>query len=102
MVILVKKESDFFAKGMSEEERDLYDRQFRLEGWSQKLIKNSRVLIAGVGGLGCEIAKNLAMLGVGHLDLVDLDIIEHSNFNRQLLFVGAKLGSPKALAAAKN
>ncbi|NVM19768.1 MAG: ThiF family adenylyltransferase [Candidatus Lokiarchaeota archaeon] len=96
------KDSDFFAKGLSEEERDLYDRQFRLEGWSQKLVKKSRVLIAGVGGLGCEIAKNLAMLGVGHIDLVDLDTIEHSNLNRQILFVGARLGEPKAIAAAKK
>lgn len=95
-------ESDFFAKGMSVEERELYDRQFRLEGWSQKLVKDSRVLIIGVGGLGCEIAKNLAMLGVGHLDLVDLDIIEHSNLNRQILFANAKAGSPKAIIAAKK
>jgi len=102
MVIILGKDSDFFAKGLSEEERDLYDRQFRLEGWSQKLVKKSRVLIAGVGGLGCEIAKNLAMLGVGHIDLVDLDIIEHSNLNRQILFAGAKLGEPKALVAARK
>jgi molybdopterin/thiamine biosynthesis adenylyltransferase len=66
------------------------------------LVKNSRVLIAGVGGLGCEIAKNLAMLGVGHIDLVDLDIIEHSNLNRQILFAGAKLGEAKAIVAAKK
>jgi len=102
MVIILDKDSDFFAKGLSEEERDLYDRQFRLEGWSQKLVKKSRVLIAGVGGLGCEIAKNLAMLGVGHIDLVDLDTIEHSNLNRQILFAGAKLGEPKALVAARK
>ena len=101
-MIWLVKESDFFAKGMSMEERDLYDRQFRLEGWSQNLVKNSRVLIIGVGGLGCEIAKNLAMLGVGHLDLVDLDIIEHSNLNRQILFTNAKLGEPKAIVAAKK
>ncbi|TFG25540.1 MAG: ThiF family adenylyltransferase [Promethearchaeota archaeon] len=94
--------SDFFSEDLTAEERDLYDRQFRLEGWSQKLVKNSRVLIAGIGGLGCEIAKNLAMLGVGHLDLVDLDIIEHSNLNRQLLFAGAKMGSAKAIIAAKR
>ncbi len=94
--------SDFFSKEMTSVERDLYDRQFRLEGWSQKLVKNSRVLIAGVGGLGCEIAKNLAMLGVGHLDLVDLDIIEHSNLNRQILFAGAKMGGSKAIEAAKR
>jgi molybdopterin/thiamine biosynthesis adenylyltransferase len=102
IVIILDKESDFFAKGMTAEERDLYDRQFRLEGWSQNLVKNSRVLIVGIGGLGCEIAKNLAMLGVGHLDLVDLDIIEHSNLNRQILFVDAKLGEPKAIVAANK
>jgi molybdopterin/thiamine biosynthesis adenylyltransferase len=94
--------SDWFSKEFTPEERTLYDRQFRLEGWDQKLIKNSRVLIAGVGGLGCEIAKNLAMLGVGHLDLVDLDVIEHSNLNRQILFAGAKTGKPKATVAAKK
>ncbi|MFX1572147.1 MAG: ThiF family adenylyltransferase [Promethearchaeota archaeon] len=98
----MKKSSDFFSKDLTSEERNLYDRQFRLEGWSQKLVKNSRVLMAGVGGLGCEIAKNLAMLGVGHIDLVDLDIIEHSNLNRQILFAGAKLGEPKAVVAAKK
>lgn len=98
----MKKSSDFFSKDLTSEERNLYDRQFRLEGWSQKLVKNSRVLMVGVGGLGCEIAKNLAMLGVGHIDLVDLDIIEHSNLNRQILFAGAKLGEPKATVAAKK
>ena len=84
MVIIVDKDSDFFGKELSVEERNLYDRQFRLEGWSQKLVKNSRVLIAGVGGLGCEIAKNLAMLGVGYIDLVDLDIIENTLRNKQI------------------
>jgi molybdopterin/thiamine biosynthesis adenylyltransferase len=98
----LSKESDFFTKELSRQERDLYDRQFRLEGWSQKLVKNSRVLIAGIGGLGCEIAKNLAMLGIGHIDLVDLDIIEHSNLNRQILFVGGNIGEPKALVAARK
>ncbi|MFX1446132.1 MAG: ThiF family adenylyltransferase [Promethearchaeota archaeon] len=96
----MEEDSNFFSKELTADERNLYDRQFRLEGWDQKLIKDSRVLIAGVGGLGCEIAKNLAMLGVGHLDLVDLDIIEHSNLNRQILFTDAKMGEPKAIVAA--
>ncbi|MHA1377170.1 MAG: ThiF family adenylyltransferase [Candidatus Helarchaeota archaeon] len=96
------EEPDFFNKGLSSVERSLYDRQFRLSGWSQKLLKNARVLIAGVGGLGCEVAKNLAMLGISKLDLVDLDIIEHSNLNRQILFVGAKMGQPKAKVAANK
>ncbi|MFO8020694.1 MAG: ThiF family adenylyltransferase [Promethearchaeia archaeon] len=98
----MKERSEFFSKELTDEERELYDRQFRLEGWSQKIVKNSRILIIGVGGLGCEIAKNLAMLGVGHLDLVDLDIIEHSNLNRQLLFAGAEMGAPKALVGAER
>ncbi|TFF85656.1 MAG: ThiF family adenylyltransferase [Promethearchaeota archaeon] len=98
----MKEESDFFSDNLSEEERELYDRQFRLEGWSQDIIKNSTVLIAGIGGLGCEIAKNLAMVGVGRLELVDMDIIEFSNLNRQLLFVDAEMGEPKVIAAAKK
>ncbi len=98
----MEEDSNFFSKELTATERELYDRQFRLEGWSQKIVKNSRVLIAGVGGLGCEIAKNLAMLGVGRLDLVDLDIIEHSNLNRQVLFIDAKMRQPKADAAAKK
>ena len=98
----MEEESAFFSEELTERERRLYDRQFRLKGWSQKIIKDSRVLIAGIGGLGCEIAKNLAMLGVGHLDLVDLDIIEHSNLNRQILFSGAKMRAPKAVVASKK
>ncbi len=98
----MEDDSDFFSKELTEIERDLYDRQFRLEGWSQKIVKSSRVLIAGIGGLGCEIAKNLVMVGVGHLDLVDLDIIEHSNLNRQVLFTDAKIGEAKATAATRK
>jgi len=96
------EDSDFFSQELTSEERSLYDRQFRLQGWNQKLVKRARILIAGVGGLGCEIAKNLAMLGVGHLDLIDLDVIEHSNLNRQILFAGAKLGESKAKVAAEK
>src|SRR6056297_2956706 len=96
------QESNFFSKDLSAEERNLYDRQFRLEGWNQKILKDAKVLIAGVGGLGCEIAKNLAMVGVGNILLVDLDIIEHSNLNRQILFVDAPIGESKAHAAAKK
>jgi molybdopterin/thiamine biosynthesis adenylyltransferase len=95
-------EADFFNSNLSSLERVVYDRQFRLQGWHQEILKNSRVLIAGIGGLGCETAKNLAMVGVGRLDLVDMDIIEHSNLNRQVLFYGARMGESKAIAASRE
>jgi molybdopterin/thiamine biosynthesis adenylyltransferase len=94
--------SNFTSKILTKEEKRRFDRQFRLPGWNQELLKQSSVLIAGIGGLGVEIAKNLAMVGVGHLILVDLDTIEYSNLNRQILFIGAPEGASKAKIAAKK
>ena len=81
--------SNFTSENLSNDEKRLFDRQLRLPGWNQAVLKKSTVLIVGVGGLGVEVAKNLAMVGVGHIILVDMDTIEYSNFNRQILFVGA-------------
>lgn len=50
-------------------------------------LKNSKVGIAGVGGLGSNIALSLARIGVGTLKLVDFDVVEPSNLNRQQFFV---------------
>ena len=95
-------ESNFFDESFSEDERKRLDRQLRLPGWNQKALKESIVVIAGVGGLGTEVAKNLAMAGVGTLHLIDLDIIEYSNLNRQILFSDANEGDPKSKVAAKT
>lgn len=94
--------SNFASNTLSNDEKKRFDRQFRLPGWNQDLLKKSTVLIVGVGGLGVETAKNLAMVGVGKLILVDLDTVEYSNLNRQILFIGASEGSPKASTAAKK
>lgn len=94
--------SNFTSDSLSNEEKRRFDRQFRLPGWNQEILKNSTVLICGVGGLGVEVAKNLAMVGVGKLILVDLDTIEYSNLNRQILFINAPAGAPKAEIAAKR
>lgn len=95
------KKSNFFDEAFSKDERQRFDRQLRLPGWNQKALKDSIVLIVGVGGLGTEIAKNLAMAGVGTIHLIDLDIIEYSNLNRQILFSDADEGEPKAKVAAR-
>jgi molybdopterin/thiamine biosynthesis adenylyltransferase len=94
--------SNFTSKMFTDAEKRRFDRQLRLPGWKQETLKKSSVLIVGVGGLGVEVAKNLAMAGVGRLILVDLDTIEYSNLNRQVLFIGAPEGASKAKYAAKR
>ncbi len=87
---------------MIEEGRNLerYDRQLRIEGWNQENLTKARVVIAGVGATGCEVSKNLALMGVGKLVLVDNDVVELSNLSRQMLFLEDDIGRPKAIVAA--
>lgn len=66
----------------------------------QARLAAARVLLVGVGGLGCPAAVYLAGAGIGHLTLVDGGKVERSNLQRQILFTTAELGAPKALAAA--
>jgi adenylyltransferase/sulfurtransferase len=68
----------------------------------QLRLKSARVLMVGVGGLGCPAAQYLAAAGVGHITLLDFDRVDASNLQRQVLFGIADLGMPKAQAAAKR
>lgn len=67
-----------------------------LNSRDQLLLLQSRVTIVGQGGLGGTVTEILARIGVGHLTLVDGDVFEDSNLNRQLLADVAHLGHPKA------
>jgi sulfur carrier protein ThiS adenylyltransferase len=62
-----------------------------------KRLKQGKVAIAGLGGLGSNIAVMLARIGVGELLLVDFDVVEPSNLNRQSYYI-RHLGMPKTLA----
>jgi len=78
-----------------------YDRQQRIPGWDQARLASAMVLVAGAGALGNEVLKNLSLMGVGRLLIVDLDRIEPSNLSRTLLFREADIGRPKAVVAAE-
>ena len=57
----------------------------------------SRILMVGAGGIGCELLKNLVLTGFGEIHIVDLDTIDLSNLNRQFLFRQEHIKKSKAL-----
>ncbi len=82
---------------------DRYSRHLRLpevgvEG--QRKLEASRVLLAGAGGLGSPAAFYLAAAGIGHLRLVDDDMVERSNLQRQILHAEDRIGQAKVESAA--
>jgi molybdopterin/thiamine biosynthesis adenylyltransferase len=66
----------------------------------QLCLQHARVVVIGVGGLGSWAALSLACTGIGRLDLIDGDVVELGNLNRQVLFREADLGRAKVDAAA--
>lgn len=81
-----------------------YARQILLDGWdieAQLRLKSARVVMIGAGGLGCPASETLVRAGLGQVHLIDDDLIEASNLQRQTLFLPGDIGAPKALTAAK-
>ena len=93
----------FSIEGFSDAEIDYYSRQIVLDGIGlsgQRKLKNARVCVVGVGGLGSPLVIQLASMGVGHLRVVDRDVVEASNLQRQHLYGMDMVGYPKVEAAA--
>ncbi|MEG9530568.1 molybdopterin-synthase adenylyltransferase MoeB [Mannheimia indoligenes] len=79
-----------------------YNRQIILKSVDfdgQEKLKSSRILIVGLGGLGCAASQYLASAGVGHLTLVDFDTVSLSNLQRQILHTDETIGLPKVESA---
>lgn len=82
---------------LTEQEAELYDRQIRLWGLdSQKRLRAARILIAGVNGLGAEIAKNIILAGVKSVTLLDDQVVSESDFCSQFLIPQTMLGKNRA------
>ena len=90
---------------MTEEEKIRYNRQIILPNWgveAQEKIKASRVLVIGAGGLGCPVLSYLAAAGVGTIAIMDYDIVEVSNLQRQVIYDMNDVGKNKAVAASQK
>ncbi|WP_261511740.1 HesA/MoeB/ThiF family protein [Chryseobacterium paludis] len=82
-----------------------YHCQMALPGFgasSQELLKNAKVLIVGMGGLGCPSAQYLASSGIGTIGLADDDIVSESNLHRQILYTSNDIGTYKVDVAVKK
>ncbi len=79
---------------------DRFDRQSRIEGWNQTALRDARVLLVGAGTTGNEIAKTLALIGIGSCDIVDNDVVEAVNLSRCMMFRPEDIGQQKATVLA--
>ena len=80
--------------------RQIILKQFDFDG--QEALKQSSILILGAGGLGCASSQYLATAGVGSLTLIDDDVVELSNLQRQVLHHDADVGKKKVLSASES
>lgn len=87
---------------LSADEVARYQRQMMIPGWgqeAQRALKESSVFVAGAGGLGSAVSIYLAVAGVGRLVVCDLDRVDLSNLNRQILHDASRIGVSKVASA---
>jgi len=88
---------------ITEQEAELYDRQIRLWGLdAQKRLRAAKVCVIGVGGLGCEVSKNLVLSGVQELKLVDDAIVNEEDATCQFLAPRDQVGTNRAEASLQR
>lgn len=90
---------------MDLDEKIRYDRQLRIpeigEG-GQRRLRESKIVIIGIGGLGCASATYLTAAGVGWIKIVDFDVVNLSDLNRQILYAEQDIGERKVVVAKKR
>jgi sulfur-carrier protein adenylyltransferase/sulfurtransferase len=94
-----------FSMNLSAEESKQYQRHLSLPGFgqvAQEKLKGAAVLVVGAGGLGCPALQYLTAAGVGKIGIVDDDLVEVSNLQRQVLYTHDDVDHPKAEVAARR
>ena len=90
---------------LNEEQIERYSRHIILQGVGgegQEKLLNGRVLIIGAGGLGAPVALYLAAAGVGHIGIIDADVVDISNLQRQVIHFTPDIGRPKVESAKEK
>jgi adenylyltransferase/sulfurtransferase len=88
---------------LSQRERERYRRQILLFGEEgQEKLKGAEIFIAGAGGLGSPVAIYLAVAGVGTISIVDSDVVDQTNLNRQILHSDRDIGKKKTVSAGEK
>ena len=88
---------------LSERERERYKRQMMLFGdEGQERLKKAHIFIAGAGGLGSPVALYLAVAGIGTITIADMDTVDPTNLNRQILHTDRDIGRKKTLSAEEK
>ena len=90
---------------LSEEQIERYSRHILLQDVGlegQEKLLNAKVLIIGAGGLGSPVSLYLAAAGVGHIGIVDADVVDLSNLQRQVIHQTKDLGRPKVESAKEK
>ena len=83
------------------DENDRYARLKLIGWWEQEKIAAAKILVVGAGALGNEVLKNLCLLGIGNIHIIDFDEVQESNLTRSVLFRSRHEGQPKATVIAE-
>jgi len=100
----VKFEKDSTKNLFNPEELNRYARHIVLKeigGLGQKKLKNAKILVIGAGGLGSPVLQYLGAVGIGTIGVVDSDLVDNSNLQRQIIYTDKMIGDSKVFAASQ-
>lgn len=98
--IMTTNQIQFSNEELARYSRHIIIPEFNIEG--QRRLKAARVLVIGSGGLGSPVLLYLAAAGIGNIGIVDFDVVDDSNLQRQVLFTQQDIGKPKAETAKQR